>query len=111
MNMNEYQDLASRTINHELTRKEQGKHALSGMVSEVGEIHALYQKKYQGHPFNEEHAKEEVGDLLWMIAEYCTAHNWNLGSIAVANIEKLKKRYPNGFDPERSIHREEYGNV
>lgn len=24
------------------------------------------------------------------------------------NIEKLKKRYPDGFDPERSIHRPEY---
>ena len=24
------------------------------------------------------------------------------------SIEKLKKRYPDGFDPERSIHRPEY---
>ena len=75
------------------------------MSAEVGELHGLYQKKYQGHKFDEEHAKKEVGDILWMIAEYCTANGWNLEDIMELNIEKLKARYPDGFSAERSLHR------
>lgn len=104
---NEYQRLAARTMNNELTWKEQGKHALHGMVGEIGELHSIYQKKYQGHPFSEEHAKKELGDLLWFIAEYCTAHGWELEEIMQMNIDKLKARFPEGFDTEKSKHRAE----
>ena len=105
MELNEYQKLAARTINKDLTCEEQGKHTLHGMVGEIGELHSLYQKKYQGHPFDEEHAKKEVGDQLWFIAEYCTAYGWDLNDIAQMNIDKLKARYPEGFDEDRSLHR------
>lgn len=108
MELNQYQELAARTINKELTWKQQGRHALYGMASEVGEIQGVYQKKYQGHPFDEDGVKKEVGDLLWFVAEYCTAHGWTLEEIATANIEKLMKRYPEGFDAERSVNREMY---
>lgn len=107
MTLNDYQKLAARTINKSLTPKEQGKHALHGMVGEIGELHSIYQKKYQGHEFDEEHAKKEVGDLMWMVAEYCTAHGWDLDEIAEMNIDKLKARYPDGFEAERSLHRKE----
>lgn len=107
MNVNEYQNLAARTINQDLTKSEQGKHALHGMVGEIGELHSIYQKRYQGHEFNEEHAKKEVGDLLWFMAEYCTAHDWSMEEIMKMNIDKLKDRYPEGFDEERSLHRAE----
>jgi NTP pyrophosphatase (non-canonical NTP hydrolase) len=105
MTGNEYQKLAARTINQKLSPKEQGKHALHGMVGEVGELHSIYQKKYQGHPFDENHAKKELGDLLWMIAEYCTVHGWSLEDVMQMNIDKLKARYPEGFDAECSLHR------
>lgn len=104
---NEYQKLASRTMNVELEWKDQGKHALHGMVGEIGELHSIYQKKYQGHPFNEEHAMKELGDLLWFIAEYCTAHDWDLAEIMWMNINKLCERYPDGFEADRSLHRKE----
>ena len=106
MTGNEYQKLAARTINRKLSWKENGKHALHGMVGEIGELHSIYQKKYQGHPFDENHAKKELGDLLWFIAEYCTAHGWSLEDIMQMNIDKLKARFPKGFDAERSLHRE-----
>lgn len=110
MNINlidDYQKLAARTINKDLTWKQQGKHALHGMVGEIGELHSIYQKKYQGHPFDEEHAKKELGDLLWFIAEYATAHGWSLRDICQMNIEKLKARYPDGFEADKSLHRKE----
>lgn len=107
MNGNEYQRLAARTINTNLAPKGQESHALHGMVSEIGELHALYQKLYQGHEFDEEHAMKELGDLLWFVAEYCTSRGWNLDDIMQMNIDKLRARYPEGFDSEHSLHRAE----
>lgn len=107
MNLNKYQELAARTINNDLPKGDQGKHALFGMCGEIGELQSIYQKRYQGHEFSEEHAKKEVGDLLWFIAEYCTAHGWSLEDIGQMNILKLMKRYPDGFKSERSLYREE----
>lgn len=105
MTINKYQELAARTINGKLTWQEKGKHALHGMVGEIGELHSIYQKKYQGHAFDEEHAKKELGDLMWFIAEYCTSHGWSLDDICQMNIDKLIARYPDGFDSELSLHR------
>lgn len=106
MTINEYQQLASRTINDELKMDEVRKHALHGMVSEIGELHGIYQKVYQNHSLDQEHLKKELGDLLWFIAEYCTSMCWSMNEIAAMNIDKLKARYPEGFDAERSLHRE-----
>lgn len=107
MTLNEYQHQAARTISEELLPHEIESHALHGMTSEIGEIHGLFQKVYQGHEVNGEHLKKELGDLMWFIAEYCTACDWSLEDIARMNIEKLKARYPDGFDAERSLHRKE----
>lgn len=107
MTGNKYQQLAARTINKYLNATQKTNHALHGMVGEIGEIHSLYQKLYQGHEFDVEHAKKEIGDLLWFIAEYCTAHNWDMSDIMQMNIDKLKARYPEGFDVDKSLNRKE----
>lgn len=106
MNFTEYQNLAERTMNYALTDDQWESHALHGIASEVGEIHSIYQKFYQGHPLDRSHVKSEIGDLLWFVSELCTANGWILDDIAQANIDKLKKRYPEGFDAEKSLHRE-----
>lgn len=108
MTGNEYQILASRTISRDMTKLSQESHALHGMVAEIGELHGIYQKYYQGHydyERDEEHRKKELGDLLWFIAEYCTVCNWNLDEIMQINIDKLVARYPEGFSVERSLNR------
>ena len=107
MEAKNYQELAARTINPKLYDYEIEQHALHGMASEIGELHGIYQKAYQGHEFDEEHAKKELGDLLWFVAEYCTAMNWDLGLIMMKNIAKLMARYPDGFKEEDSLNREE----
>ena len=107
MTGNEYQHLASRTIRDDMTRAETEYHALHGMVAEIGELHGIYQKRYQGHEDTEEHRMKEVGDLIWFVAEYCTANGWNLEDVMRMNIDKLEKRFPYGFDPEKSLHRAE----
>ena len=106
MTGNEYQRLASRTIPDTFTSCMKKNHALHGMVAEIGELHSIYQKRYQGHEENGlEHYKKELGDLLWFIAEYCTGMRWNLDDVMQMNIDKLKARYPDGFDAEHSLHR------
>ncbi|MCD8396104.1 MAG: nucleoside triphosphate pyrophosphohydrolase family protein [Lachnospiraceae bacterium] len=107
MTGNKYQELAARTINKTLGETEMMNHALFGLCGEMGELLSLYQKEYQGHPFEEEHAKKECGDILWMLAEYCTAMGWNLEDIMRMNINKLRARYPSGFDVDHSEHRQE----
>lgn len=107
LGLDEYQAKASRTMDHSAPKLAQEMHALHGMVGEIGELHSIYQKVYQGHEVDPEHQKKELGDLLWFIAEYCTAKNWKLSEIAELNIEKLKARYPEGFDVEHSLHRKE----
>lgn len=103
--MDLYQELAGRTINEELTDGEKALHALHGLAGEVGEIHSLFQKSYQGHLFTVEHLLKELGDLMWFIAELCTAYGVSLNYVAEMNIEKLKARYPEGFNAEQSLHR------
>ena len=107
MTGNKFQQLAGRTINTELSFKDLEEHALFGMVGELGELLSLYQKVFQGHSLNEEHTKKELGDLMWFIAEYCTAKGWNLDDIMQMNIDKLKARYPEGFKVENSLNRKE----
>ena len=82
-------------------------HAIPGMAGEVGQIHSLLQKAFQGHPLDPEHLKKELGDELWMLAEACTAMGWTLEDIAKTNISKLNDRYPDGFSADRSLHRKE----
>lgn len=110
MTGNEYQKLAMRTCSFKKNSLEEieslERHALFGLAAEVGEMHSIFQKYYQGHPISDDKLVEELGDVLWMIAELCYAYEWRLEDIMQYNIEKLKKRYPDGFDPERSIHRD-----
>lgn len=103
--MDGYQILAARTIDRNLPEKHVEAHALHGMVAELGEIHGIFQKRFQGHEMDDEHLKRELGDLLWFIAEFATARHWLLSDVAETNIEKLRQRYPEGFEAERSLHR------
>ena len=88
---NKYQESASRTINKHISQVDQELHAVFGMAGEVGELQSLYQKEYQGHPFDIDHAKKELGDLLWFVAEYCTICGWSLEDVMKQNIEKNTK--------------------
>lgn len=107
MTLNEYQRLASRTIPEIMSKEDMKNHALHGLSAEVGEIHGLYQKVYQGHSIDRAHLAKEIGDVLWFVAELCTAIEVELDEVADGNIIKLLKRYPNGFEDERSLHRAE----
>ena len=108
MTGNEYQNLAMRTCSIPYGHKQEMLlHATTGLASEAGEFAGLLQKVYQGHEYDRDHALKELGDCCWMIAEACVALNTTLEQVMRMNIEKLKARYPEGFDPEKSLHRKE----
>ena len=106
MTGNEYQKLAMRTASAK-TEKDMLYHGVFGLTSEAGEVAGLLQKVYQGHELDEQHMMKELGDCMWMIAEICTAMQFDLDEVMQTNIDKLKARYPNGFEAERSLHRRE----
>lgn len=106
MTLNEYQEKAKRTINQSGSWLDVRNHALFGLCSEVGEVQSFFQKEYQGHVIDKEELKLEVGDCMWFISELCTAMGWTLEEVGKANVNKLLKRYPEGFDAEKSVHRE-----
>lgn len=54
-----------------------------------------------------EHLKKEIGDVIWFIAELCTANGFKLDDIMMMNIDKLMDRYPDGFSIEKSINRKD----
>ncbi len=112
MTGNEYQKLAFRTCN--LSNSKQSimfsdmlYHGVLGLTSEAGEVAGLLQKVYQGHGFDKEHMKKELGDCMWMIAEICTALDLSLDDVMQTNIDKLKARYPTGFSTDKSLYRAE----
>lgn len=78
-----------------------------GMCGEVGELHDVIKKWiFHERPLDEEHAKKELGDALWYAALLCSSFGWDLAEIMSINIEKLKKRYPDGFNVERANNKE-----
>ena len=103
----QYQREARRTQNRELSPRDQLEHALWGLASEVGEVCSIHQKTHQGHPMDLAELRKEVGDVIWFCAELCDVYGYDLGEIAQNNITKLRKRFPDGFAVEKSIHRVE----
>lgn len=106
MTFRDYQNSARRTQNPYLSPRDKLEHALWLLSAEIGEVCGLHQKTHQGHLLNHAELRKEIGDVMWGIAELCDVYNFDMGAIAEENIAKLRKRYPEGFSAENSLHRE-----
>ena len=108
MQVNEYQKLAMKTLNPELSRKDVLINSVMGLCGESGEAIDIVKKWLaQGHELDKAHLAKELGDIAWYLAEAATALDMDLENIFQANIDKLKKRYPDGFATSRSVERTE----
>ena len=106
MTGNEYQKLAMTTLNPALSKKDVLINGVMGLCGESGEAIDLVKKHLaQGHELNKEQLAKELGDIAWYLAETATAIGYPLEEILQMNIDKLKKRYPDGFAVERSVNR------
>lgn len=82
--------------------------ACLGLSGEVGEFNDMIKKWiFHEKPFDEVHAKKELGDVLWYVAMMCHSFGWDLDEILQMNVDKLKARYPKGFDVELANNRKE----
>lgn len=106
MTINEYQKLAMTTLNPKLDKKDVLINGVMGLCGESGEAIDIVKKHLaQGHELDREKLIKELGDIAWYLAETATVLDVTLEEVLTRNIEKLKKRYPEGFDTERSLHR------
>lgn len=132
MNANKYQKLAMRTNDGKASDRLIGKmqeydmkfsseqnnkesvdiggifNACLGLSGEVGEFNDMIKKwVFHEKELDMEHAKKEAGDILWYVVMLCESFGWNMEEIMQMNVDKLKARYPEGFDVERANHRAE----
>lgn len=109
MTINDYQKAALRTANL-LKFSEKGllTNGVLGLSGESGECAGIVKKHlFQGHELDAEKLANELGDVAWYLALASYAIGYSLEAILQMNVDKLLKRYPDGFSAERSIHREE----
>ena len=83
-----------------------------GINAEGGEFLEIVKKMiFQSKPWNEEtrtHLIKELGDTMWYVAQACIALDVSFDEVIQTNIDKIMKRYPNGFfDAYYSENREE----
>lgn len=117
MNGNEYTKLAMRTndgkstvrmlkLTHEGEETGEVLNACLGLSGEVGEFNDMIKKWiFHEKDLDLEHLKKECGDIMWYIAMMCHAFRWDLDEIMQLNIDKLKARYPEGFDTVKANNR------
>ena len=108
MTGNEYQRLAMTTLNPALSKRDVLINGVMGLCGESGEAIDIVKKHlHQGHELDKEKLIKELGDIVWYLAETAYALDVDLDEVLEKNIAKLKARYPEGFDTERSLNREE----
>lgn len=106
MDAKKYQELAMKTLNPNISKDDLLINAAMGLCGESGEVVDLLKKKmFQGHNLDKDKIILELGDIAWYLAEAATSLDITLDEILEKNIEKLKKRFPDGFDENKSINR------
>jgi len=107
MTLNEYQKLAQRTSPDGHDKLLMG---AIGMCGEAGEFIDIVKKvRFQGHLLDTRKLIEELGDVLFYCAEAAVGLGITLEEAAQRNIEKLRRRYPDGFSVSQSMNREAGG--
>ena len=108
MKMNEYQTEAMRTASGMCEKCNDNLilNGAMGLNGEAGEVIDILKKHiFQGHKLDTEHIAKELGDCLWYIAVCAKGAGYSLDEIAEMNKAKLRKRYPDGFEADKSLHR------
>lgn len=104
MTANDYQQEALRTAGTDNLLL----NGVMGLNGEAGECIDLVKKcAFQGHSLDPEKLAKELGDVAWYLAVTAYAIGYNLDDVLRMNIRKLKERYPEGFDADRSVNRKD----
>jgi NTP pyrophosphatase (non-canonical NTP hydrolase) len=103
MTLDEYQRDAARTTNAGLSDDERLIDAAAGLAEEAGEVLGIVRKHlYMHQPLDRERVTQELGDVLWCLSAVATCLGRTLDEVAARNIEKLQRRYAEGYSDEAS---------
>lgn len=81
-------------------------HASLGIAGEGGEIVDAVKKHWvYGKQLDRENLIEEIGDLLFYTQALCNLLGVTMAECQVANVEKLWRRYPQGYTDAAAIAR------
>ena len=79
-----------------------------GLAGESGETLDMIKKwVFHEKELDKEHLKKEIGDVMWYVAMICESAGFDLDDVMQTNVDKLKARYPEGFDTYLANHRKE----
>ena len=93
-----FQREARRSLRDDLPYEAMCSNMCMGLAGEIGEVIDIMKKHiYQGKELDITDVIEEVGDVLWYIANFCNVNNITMDECMESNIKKLRKRFPNGF--------------
>lgn len=111
MTPNEYQKGVERTLTDKMPNLSDADLGILwnaiGVAGEAGELAELAKKQiFHEHGLDVEKWKKEIGDVLWYLTACCTKLGLTLEECMIHNIEKLKARYPDGWDLNRTKFRE-----
>lgn len=103
----QYQQLSKRTNAELETPLMDNLHMSLGMVTEAAEVaDALKKHIAYGRELDLVNVKEEIGDLMFYVANICNINGWDLRDILQTNINKLAVRYPSKFTQENAVNRD-----
>lgn len=106
MRTDDYQKEVNRTLKCDMAKQQKVSMLSMGLAGEAGEVIDLLKKHiFHNHTLDRDNLKKELGDTLWYLTGIATEYQFTLNEIMETNIEKLQKRYPNGFSCEKSINR------
>lgn len=96
------------TLNPALDKKDVLINGVMGLCGESGEAIDIVKKwLMQGHELDKKHLVRELGDVARYLAEAATALDVPLEAVFQGNLDKLRRRFPNGFDTGASVNRKE----
>jgi NTP pyrophosphatase (non-canonical NTP hydrolase) len=98
MTFDDFQTAALRTSAAPYPERERPMVQTLGLCGEAGEVAELVKKaSWHGKPVDLEKLANELGDVLWYVADLASHYGLSLHQIAAGNVEKLRQRYPDGF--------------
>ena len=101
-----FQEEALRCMRSDLPYEAICSNMCMGLAGETGETVDIFKKHiYQGKDLDINDVIEEIGDILWYIANLCNVNKITMKECMESNVEKLRKRYPNGFSIKDALER------
>jgi NTP pyrophosphatase (non-canonical NTP hydrolase) len=97
VNLKEYQLLCKKTAKKFETLEKEILTWGLGIAGEAGDVASCIKKTFAHNNDQKAGIRENIGDTLWYAAMICNVFKWDMQEVLEDNIEKLKKRFPNGF--------------